>query len=233
MRENMDLFKKLAAWLSPEPKIVQLTNTVVARKGKSGLKYPSEFNIHIPDLRDTDWMFKIPSKTYLAYKAKTRKLDYRGEHFWRYVTPKEVSLYNMTTYLVQESIGSQWRKQQKDVADLVVDFVHRIPYQNRDQYVKYPVETLCELGGNCVDLSVLGATMLEITDIESCFVVTSDHAFLGVNLPRKGHYVEKDGKKYYTVEMTGTYFPSEPNNDGIGEKSDFIPDEISIFTKKK
>ena len=197
----MDYCRKLAKWFSPKPKIVQLTNTVVARKGKGGLKYASEFNIHIPNLRDYHWLFKIQSKTYIAYKAKTRNLDYAEEDFWQYVTPKEASLYNITTYLAHESIGSQWRKQQNDVADLVVDFVHRIPYQDRDLYVKYPVETLCEFGGNCVDLSVLGATMLEIVGIESCFVVNSDHAFLGVNLNGKGYHVEKSGKKYYTVEM--------------------------------
>lgn len=230
----MTAWQRLLKRLFPEiVEIVKLTDTVVARKGKGGLKYESEFNVYIPNLRGKEWIFPIPAKTYIAYKAKPRSLNNSTENFFRYVTPKETSIFDITTKIADSYLGSRWRNRKIDRADLIVDFVHQIPYQDRKiSYVKYPIETLCEYGGNCVDLSVLGATMLEISGIESCFIRTEEHLFLGVNIPINGHYVEHKGTKYYTVEMTGTDLPSKPSTGKIGEMNDFKRDEIFILTRK-
>lgn len=230
----MNLWQRLCKHLFPQiVETVRLTETVVARRGKGGLKYESEFNVYVPNLRGKEWIFSIPTKTYIAYKAKPRSLNNNNENYCRYVTPKETSIFDLTTKIAEGYLGPRWRDRKIDLAELIVDFVHQIPYQDREvDYVKYPVETLCEYGGNCIDLSVLGATMLEISGIESCFIGTEDHLFLGVDVKSNGHYIEHNGKKYYTIEMTGTDLPSEPSTEKIGEKDDFDRNKISILTRK-
>jgi len=203
------------------PKVV--VERVPTKKGKGGLKYKSEFNVYIPKLREQELMFQIPSPTYIAYKAKPRKL-YNGDcNYWNFVTSKDKYIDEIMTDLIGRYFGSKMSGNEKEVAQLVLDFVHQIPYEDRNlTYVKYPIETLCEFSGNCVDLSVLGASMLTNVGIECCILGLNGHALLGVDVPGEGSIVRYKGKSYQVAETTGTFMPSKPVDDKIGETEEDI-----------
>ena len=198
------------------PKVV--VDRVIARKGKGGLKYLSEFNVYIPSLRGEELMFAIPSTTYIAYKAKPRKLHNGDCNYWNFVTPKDRYIDEIMTELMQTYFDGKISGNEKEAAQLVLDFLHQIPYEDRDfLYVKYPIETLCEFGGNCVDLPVLGASMLANIGIETCILGLRDHALLGIAVPGEGSGVRYKGRLYQVGETTGTFMPSKPVDDRIGE----------------
>jgi transglutaminase-like putative cysteine protease len=54
------------------------------------------------------------------------------------------------------------------------------------QHVQLPKETIAHQGGNCVDLSVLFAALLEAVDVKTCLILSSGHCQVSVELPEKG-----------------------------------------------
>jgi hypothetical protein len=171
-------------------------------KKVSGLSLDSFFTLYLHQFKGHDWQWKIPTDTYLKYKRKYRLKENTLESSKKFVTSKEPNLNKILNDLGQNSIGLKWKKDKVSVAELVVDFVHQFPYQKRSpSYIKYPIEMLCEYGGNCVDATVLGASLLEIANIETCFIEFFDHMALGINVPYSGEHVELNGKKFYVTEM--------------------------------
>jgi hypothetical protein len=209
----------------PEPPRIVHQVTLKARKGKAGLKYDSDFTVHIPNLLGCDWIWNIPSKSYIAYKSKPRVLSNGDEYFWNYVTPQDYCVDMISTDLRRQYSKSD----QLGLAQAVLDFGLRIPYQERKPcYVKYPLETLCEHGGNCADLSVLTASMLTNLSIDCCFILPPGHVLVGAAVPAEGTHVEFNGKKYYLFEPTGTDWPNEPAKGRIGEEADFDLKKVEL-----
>ncbi len=202
--------------------------TLVERvaKGKRGLRHNSNFNIYFYNFHGSDWKWHIPTNTYIAYKSKPRKLNNGNERYSKFITTTDQYLYEITRSLGESVIGNYSQKK-KEMAELIVDFVHHIPYQERNlNYVKYPIETLCEYGGNCADLSILGASMLTIAGIDNCLLVSREHIMLGINIPCEGTYIEKYEKPYYVTEMTGTDWINQKSRSKIGEN---FEEEIQQF----
>ena len=175
-----------------------------------GLSYPSSFTHYLPGFHGEDWQFFIPSQRYLHYKSQSRSWTNNDECYWRYVTPDEKAVQDITRTLARGVVGSSWRKKKRDVANVILEFVHRLPYQDRNpSYVKYPIETLCEYGGNCVDNSVLAASMLTYAQIPSCFLVYKRHAAIGVAVPARGQHVVAEGMKYYAADAVSGSWPRD------------------------
>jgi hypothetical protein len=74
--------------------------------------------------------------------------------------------------------------------------------------LNYPYETLMYRGGDCDDLSILFASLLEVLNIESAFITIPGHIFIaldiGDDLWRKGSadVIEQAGKRWLPVEIT-------------------------------
>ena len=212
------------------PQVV--VDKVTATRGKGGLKYKSEFNVYIPCLRGEELMFGIPSTTYIAYKAKPRRLHNGDCNYWNFVTHKDKYVDEIMTELMKRYFNQEIKGNEKEVAQLVLDFVHQIPYEERDLlYVKFPIETLCEFSGNCVDLSVLGASMLANVGIETCILGLKGHSLLGIVVPGEGSAVQYKGRLYQVAETTGTFIPSNPTDDKIGETEDDISTLEVIYSR--
>lgn len=62
------------------------------------------------------------------------------------------------------------------------------------QHVQFPAETLANERGNCVDLSVLFASLLESVGISTTLCLSTGHCQVGVTLPESGDF--------YVIEAT-------------------------------
>ena len=200
----------------------------------NGLNLKSNFTLYINDLRGNDWRWEIPFKEYFKFKQKIKIKENCYEDFRNFLTLRDRNLIEIVNTLGYEVIGSEWKKDKVELAKLLVDFVHRIPYQERDPtYVKYPIETLCEFGGNCADASVLGATLLQIAKIESCFIDLDDHLAVGINIPYNGESVELHGRKFYYTEMANLSYLNNQKPIGIGENENYDLLKAKVYSTRK
>lgn len=76
----------------------------------------------------------------------------------------------------------------------------------KDEYWRYPIESLVDQEGDCEDSTILAAAILRRMGFDVAMIFTKGHAALGVaGLPgAKGHFVEHDGRDYMYCETTGT-----------------------------
>ncbi len=68
------------------------------------------------------------------------------------------------------------------------------------QHVQFPAETLANKGGNCVDLSILFAALLESVGVETTLCASTGHCQVAITLPESGDM--------YVIEATAIDNPS-------------------------
>lgn len=98
-------------------------------------------------------------------------------------------------------------------ADAVLMMVHQIPYAITQP--EYPIETLINNSGDCVELSFLAASIMEAGGLDVVLIhytgINPEHMNVGVYLPNKPVYhtltspltgFEYDNKTYWTAEAT-------------------------------
>ena len=220
---------------SKPEKIIKSEKEIKTTPQKVQLGYPSFFTIYREKFRGSHWRFEIDTESYFKYKALPRE-KYNGnyEHYWDFVTETEKNVGVIVDILGKEEIGSKWKKKPLETAQLLVDFVQSFPYQDREPcYAKYPLETLCENGGNCLDLSILGASMLLYAGIESCFLDFKEHVALGIAVPGKGKFVQVNGIKYYATEITSTEWPDHRYTDKIGVFNSVLLNKANVILMEK
>lgn len=112
-------------------------------------------------------------------------------------------------------IADTKRYADRQLANLVASFVQSLPYtfdydtKSRDEYPRYPVETLFERGGDCEDTSILVATLLDSLGINVILLYLEEdqHIAVGVDVPNTyGTYWEYLGDKYWFLETTAEGF---------------------------
>ena len=112
-----------------------------------------------------------------------------------------------------------------DRVETALTYVQSLPYsydstsKGKDEYVRYPVETLVDGCGDCEDKSVLLAAILYEMNIGFVLLMAPDHMAVGVNCE---HHDDTtgfmfNGKKYYYAETTETDFK-------IGQ----VPDNVAL-----
>jgi tetratricopeptide (TPR) repeat protein len=80
-------------------------------------------------------------------------------------------------------------------------------------FLQFPRETFKYKAGDCSDLSILYASLLQAAGIDAAFVTVPGHIFVAVNsgvpserapeaLIAKGSFIDKDGKAWLPVEIT-------------------------------
>jgi len=94
---------------------------------------------------------------------------------------------------------------------LVLDLVQRFPYvrdidsTGRQDYWRFPLETLADQKGDCEDSSILLSALLSAMGHKTCFFDITDHAAIGVTeLPEESgvSFEATDGLRFYYVETT-------------------------------
>lgn len=74
--------------------------------------------------------------------------------------------------------------------------------------LNYPYETLLYRGGDCDDLSILFASMLEVLNIESAFITIPGHIYTAFDIgdgewqKESEDVIEYNGKRWFPVEIT-------------------------------
>ena len=150
--------------------------------------------------------YSISKYSYHEYQEKERPSN--PDYWGKMVTYNEPEIKELAKCFIDYGNKNGLTKNQ--VAELVVAFVQALPYvpdsvsSGRDEYPKYPVETLAERGGDCEDTSILTAAILRAMNYDVVLFELPGHMAVGIwgdNIP--GTYVEYNGKKYYYLETTG------------------------------
>lgn len=104
-----------------------------------------------------------------------------------------------------------------DFARFVLSFVQGLDYltdidsAGREEYWKYPLETLWDGGGDCEDTTILCDTLLMMNGYDVAFLLFTDHAMTAVNVDigDPGHRVHSvsdgDGTRYVFCETTSDW----------------------------
>jgi hypothetical protein len=96
------------------------------------------------------------------------------------------------------------------IVELVITFVQSLPYTSDDvttgfdEYVRYPLETLMDGGGDCEDTSILTSALLDGMGYDTVLFNLPEHVGVGVDVDHYGTYWLYEDVKHYYVETTGT-----------------------------
>lgn len=93
---------------------------------------------------------------------------------------------------------------------MALTFVQSLPYEldkkskGEEEYVRYPIETLCDKRGDCEDKTILLAAILQEMGLDFVFLLPTDHMALGVCCDSvvARQYFMYDDKVYYYLEST-------------------------------
>jgi len=160
-----------------------------------------------------DLSMPITLSSYVNYSKKPRPRDVAD--FVDMATESESD--PCIKFLVNEfrEIAETKRYTDRQLANFVASFVQSLPYtvdydtKSRDEYPRYPVETLFDRGGDCEDTSILVATLLDSLGINVILLHLDgeQHIAVGVDVPNTyGTYYEYLGTKYWFLETTAEGF---------------------------
>ncbi len=148
--------------------------------------------------------YRIPWATYNYYQERPRY--YRNYAVYSYESKDHPFIDGFSKALKMEAAEkglNNW-----ETIGFVTAFVQDLSYvRESGEYPKFPVETLADKGGDCEDSSILLATLLDRMGYDVLLVNPPGH--MAVALACKnctGPAYEKDGRKYYYIETTGSGF---------------------------
>ena len=169
--------------------------------------------------------FKLTVNTELYDYYRSLPRYYNPRDFYHYVDDSYAQLYAKQIVDALKKMDWEYGYSNYDTILHAIEFVQNLNYIDdvdgngkETEYPKYPIETLCDQGGDCEDTAILLAALMKEFGYGCIFIKFDDHIGLGVygDESLEGAYYELDGKRYYYVETT------KPNWD-IGE----FPDDLS------
>lgn len=99
-----------------------------------------------------------------------------------------------------------------NLIEFVIDFVQSLPYvpddvsRGYDQYTKFIMETITEMGGDCEDTAIMLSSILQAEpfDYDMVLIQPPGHMAAGIwQEDPSGYYWARDGRKYAYIETTG------------------------------
>ncbi len=167
------------------------------------------------DNKNWSYTLEIPESYYDQYKHSSR--NYPGvKKFTQLVTDDTDDKWLNTITQSFIEIGKKQGYSDSQIVQLVVSFVQNIEYQEdleytgKEEYPKYPCETLYDKGGDCEDSSILLASLLQEMgyDVSLFDIAYRDkdigHMSVGIKGSNKmdGKYFNLAKDKYYYIETT-------------------------------
>ena len=167
------------------------------------------------DSKDWSYTLEIPESYYDEYKNSSR--SYPGvKKYTQLVTDDTDDEWLNTITQSFIKIGKKQGYSDSEIVQLIVSFVQNIEYQEdkeytgKDEYPKYPCETLYDKGGDCEDSSILLASLLQEMgyDVSLFDIAYRDedigHMSVGIKGTSKmdGKYYNLAKDKYYYIETT-------------------------------
>lgn len=157
----------------------------------------------------------------------------RGRDYDEYVAVAQSSglAEEMATLVNTDLEASGFTRDPYKIA-AVIDWIQSFPYvtddvyEGYDEYPKFPVETLTEVGGDCEDTAILMASLLQSQPFNYDMVLISPPGHMAAGIyseDRQGRYYTYDGRDYYYIETTGSGW-------GIGDMpEDYVGTKASIY----
>lgn len=143
----------------------------------------------------------IPDSLYNFYKNKPR-LDTADYSAYIFETADELIINDLIKYFRKIQYGSGF--EEIDILSLILSFVQSFRYiKELNEYPNYPIETLCETGGDCEDTSILLAKIYHQMDYEVALLYLKEHCAVGIACDTEGSYLEFEGVNYFYCESTG------------------------------
>jgi len=186
---------------------------------------PNETQNYI--LREYKWNFKgnqyawnliFPKTLYEYYKNKPRPPT--GDYSIYATDPYDDRLISQLANLFKNASKRNGFDEYETV-NFVISFVQSLPYTSDnittpfDEYPRYPIETLVDKGGDCEDLSILTAVLINELGYDAVLLEFPNHMAVGVKC-EEGTYEDSNGNSFCYIETTGEGWE-------IGE----IPDEYT------
>lgn len=154
----------------------------------------------------------IEGKSYTQTFSKDIQIDSRYRMYWEYpqlisawITKSDPTIRKITTSVCAGLAPSQYTEDSVECAERLWKYLQKagVRYVSDPQgieYVQYPLETLSKRAGDCEDLSVLYATMLESVGIKTELILVPGHIFMGF-IDNEGyiHPIETTALKSYTT----------------------------------
>ena len=189
---------------------------------KMELKFTWDYNF-------SQWTqsMEISRRSYEYYKNKRRSMN--GMDYRVYVedTSDDEFISNLADSMCENGAESGYDEFQQ--LELLVSFVQGLEYipdtpqeGDMEEYPKYPIETLCDGGGDCEDTAILLASLLRARGYGVALIKLPEHMAVGIKGSVEsgaGSYYELNNERYYYIETTA-------KNRAIGE----IPDEYKGLT---
>jgi predicted transglutaminase-like cysteine proteinase len=157
------------------------------------------------------WTLEIPTERYFYYREKLRPWLY-GDYVKMAADPQDDVIIDAVIAKVNKTAAEKGIDRTGQLS-LVLDFVQSIQYSDdvvttgRNEYPRYPVETLFEKQGDCEDTSILAAAILSKMgyDVALLLFEKFDHMGVGVNDAsiEYGNSWIVDGKRYWYFDTTG------------------------------
>lgn len=173
------------------------------------------------DADDFAYWVRVPFSSYFYFRIN-RSHDTDRSSYGALVVSLENFCHDESVQTTANTIKSSCNDPNDDeeVINAILNFVQDkgnftpcIHYiSEEDDIPKYPLETLCEGGGDCEDKSILFVSLLESLGFETILIVVPGHCFAGVymenppshNFQTSYWYIQKSSKNYYTCETTSS-----------------------------
>ena len=198
------------------------------------------------------WNLSIPKDLYDAYRSvsvSTRTRD--GPAGYGFCTTTDDSYIQSLAKKLNDTTTQQ-EYNSFDAVSFVLAFVQSLPYTSdsvttgRDEYPRFPIETLVDDGGDCEDTSILFATLTLLMGYGTVYINPPNHFAVGIlgNDLRGTYwtYPEGSNKTYYYCETTGDNFkigqlPDEFRGQSayiysIDESKQFVPQLVTLPTSE-
>jgi len=160
---------------------------------------------------DIVWTLELPMSRYICYRDKLRP-----EVFFDYVKmatdPQDDDIIDAIIRNIKDTAAAKGLDR-KDQLSLILSFVQSIAYAEdsvttyRNEYPRYPVETLFEKQGDCEDTSILATAILSRMgyDVSLLLFEKFDHMGVGVNYYELeyGNSWIYEGRRYWYFDTTG------------------------------
>jgi len=133
----------------------------------------------------------MEGESYTQTFSKDIQIDSRYRMYWEHpklisawITKSDQTIRKITTSVCAGLAPGQYTEDSVECAERLWRYLQKagVRYVSDPQgieYVQYPLETLSKRAGDCEDLSVLYATMLESVGIKTKLILLSDHIFMG------------------------------------------------------
>ncbi|MFH1015714.1 MAG: hypothetical protein V1771_01780 [Chloroflexota bacterium] len=157
------------------------------------------------------WTLELPMSRYIYYRDKLRP-----QVFFDYVKmatdPQDDDIIDAIIRNIRDTAAAKGLDR-KDQLSLVLSFVQSMTYSDdivstyRNEYARYPVETLFEKVSDCEDTSILAAAILTKMGFDVALILFEQFDHMGVGVDyyelEYGNSWIYEGRRYWYFETTG------------------------------